>query len=169
MSSSNSRSERLAGWLLDEDLVGVEVHAQPAALEDLVRLRHVLAVGAAQHRLHARDQLAGTERLRDVVVGAHLEADHPVDLGRPGGEHDDGQLCVASALRRRRQTSRPSVPGNMMSSTTSAGSLPRNLGERALAGVGLPNGVAFLLEMEADELADVLLVLDHQDRSLDCH
>src|SRR5262249_46008521 len=45
---------------LDEHLVGVEVHAQPAALEDLVRLGHVLTMGAAQHRAHARDHLAGT-------------------------------------------------------------------------------------------------------------
>src|SRR6516164_1898129 len=86
---------------LDEHLVSVEVHAQPAALEDLVRLRHVLAMSAAQHGAHAGDHLARTEWLRDVVVGTHLESDHPIDFRGPRREHDDrngvGPLGAAKA------------------------------------------------------------------------
>ena len=49
------------------------------------------------------------------------------------------------------------------------GALGRNLGQRALARIRLAHGVPFLFEVEADELADVLLVLDDEDRSLECH
>ena len=49
------------------------------------------------------------------------------------------------------------------------GTIRGDLGERALTAVGLTHGVSLLLEMESDELADVLLVLDNQDGSLDRH
>src|SRR5262245_7671077 len=155
------------GLALDEDFVRVEVHTQATALEDLVRLRHVLAVRPSQHRLHPCHHLTRTARLRDVVVGAHLDDDHAIDLCGPGGEHDDGdgvgRLGAAQpsadleAVRARQHDVQHDQ----------SRSLARDLGQRALAGVRLTNRVAFLLEMKADELADVLLVLDDEDRSLE--
>ena len=50
--------------------------------------RQPLAV-AAQHGVDARDELARIERLRQVVVGPHLEPDDAVDVLAPGREHDD--------------------------------------------------------------------------------
>ena len=47
---------------------------------------------AAQHALDARHQLARIERLRHVVVGAHLEADDAVDDGRRRRQHHDRDL-----------------------------------------------------------------------------
>ena len=47
------------------------------------------ASDAPQDRLHPGHQLPGRERLGEVVVGAHLEAEDPVDLAVPGGEEDD--------------------------------------------------------------------------------
>jgi hypothetical protein len=44
---------------------------------------------AAQHRLHAADELGDAERLGDVVVRAGLEADDLVELGVLRGEHQD--------------------------------------------------------------------------------
>src|SRR5262245_59629937 len=44
---------------------------------------------AAQDRLDARDALAGTEGLADVVVGAKGETDQAVDFLDPGGDHYD--------------------------------------------------------------------------------
>src|SRR5262249_31337779 len=44
---------------------------------------------AAQDRLDARDELAGTEGLADVVVGAKVETDQAVDLLDPRGDHYD--------------------------------------------------------------------------------
>ena len=45
--------------------------------------------GAPQDGLHAAAELAHRERLRDVVVGAELEAEHLVGLLGLRGEHDD--------------------------------------------------------------------------------
>ena len=58
---------------------------------------------AAQHRVDACDELARIERLRQVVVGAHLEPDDAVDFLALRGEHDDrhrfARAAEASAYR----------------------------------------------------------------------
>ena len=50
----------------------------------------------AEHRAHARRELARRERLRDVVVGAELEPDDPVGLLAACGEQDHGQARAAA-------------------------------------------------------------------------
>ena len=51
----------------------------------------------AQHGLDAGDELARIERLRQVVVGAHLETDDAVDVLALGGQHDDGHAVAGGA------------------------------------------------------------------------
>src|SRR5215211_979318 len=51
---------------------------------------------AAERRLHAAAELADRERLRDVVVRAHLEAEDLVDLVVLRGQHDDRHLAAAA-------------------------------------------------------------------------
>ena len=51
---------------------------------------------AALDRADPRDELPRRERLHDVVVGAELEADDPVDLFAPGGEHHDRHVGVGA-------------------------------------------------------------------------
>ena len=52
-------------------------------------------VAAPQHRAHARGELAQTERLGDVVVGADVEPGHAIALARARREHDDRHACGA--------------------------------------------------------------------------
>src|SRR5690242_10199242 len=47
------------------------------------------SVGAGEERLHPRGELAGTERLGDVVVRAGVEAGLDVGLLGPGRQQDD--------------------------------------------------------------------------------
>ena len=51
---------------------------------------------AAQDRAHPGGQLGRGEGLHHVVVGAELEAEHPVGLAAPGGDQDDGHVARAA-------------------------------------------------------------------------
>jgi transposase-like protein len=74
----------------------------PAGKLHLLRLlglrirRH--RVAAAQHAADARQQLARLERLGQVVVGAHLEAEDAVQRLVAGGQHDDRQGRLRAQL-----------------------------------------------------------------------
>ena len=91
--------ELLAGQV---DLVAVD--GDPAGAEvDLHRHRPdgrsgavAAALGAAGHGPDAGDQLPEAERLDEVVVGAELEAEDPVDLVAPGRDHDDRHVGVGA-------------------------------------------------------------------------
>jgi hypothetical protein len=62
-------------------------------------LRGALQVGAAQQGLDPRQQFGQRERLGQVVVGAQLQAQHAVEFGRLGGEHQDRRGTPARAQR----------------------------------------------------------------------
>jgi Ca2+-binding EF-hand superfamily protein len=61
------------------------------------RARRVLRRLAAQHGVDARHELSRIERLREVVVGANLEAHDAVDVIALRGEHDDRDVVGALA------------------------------------------------------------------------
>src|ERR1043166_5687053 len=52
---------------------------------------------AAQNRVDARHQLARVERLGQIVVRAHFQADDAIDLVAFGREHYDGNIVAAAA------------------------------------------------------------------------
>ena len=54
--------------------------------------------GPAQDGPHPRHQLAGRERLDQVVVGAELEAEDAVDLVVAGREEEDGHRAAGADL-----------------------------------------------------------------------
>ena len=77
-----------------------EVEAMPAERDDaglVGRARSGPQRVPAQHRMDARDQLARIERLAEVVVGAHLEADDPVDVLALRRQHDDRDVFAGAA------------------------------------------------------------------------
>ena len=59
-----------------------------------------VAVDPAQNGADACDQLTRAERLREVVVGAQLEADELVGLIAPCGQHDDRHGRIAAERAR---------------------------------------------------------------------
>ena len=69
---------------------GNRIQRQPADGDRLgVRGTGGRCPGAPQHRLDTGDELARRERLDDVVVGAHGQAEDLVHLLLLCGEHDD--------------------------------------------------------------------------------
>ena len=67
---------------------------------------------------HARDELVRAERLGEVIVGADVEADDAVGLLGTRGDHDDRRSRSPGRARSARHTSRPLMPGSMMSRMT---------------------------------------------------
>ena len=116
---------------------------------------------AAQDRLHPRRQLARVERLAEVVVRAHLEADDPIHLLRARRQHQDRHVGVLAqlaadvepALLRHHQVEHD------QRRLPRAGRL-----QRLLAVGGLEHGEALLLQVHRAELADARFVVGHQDR-----
>ena len=90
--------------------------------------------GAAQDGRDPGDHLARAERLDHIVVGAELDAEHPVDLLVARGQEQDRQLALRA---QRRQTSSPSIRGMLMSSMTRAGACSATACQRRLAVGGL--------------------------------
>ena len=166
-SSSQSRSNSFgASWissLADLDLApaGVDRRARRGGAPASTSRRRSGA-DAAQDRLDARDELARVERLRQVVVGADLEADDLVDVLVAGGQHQDRH--VGASCGSRRQISIPSMSGSIRSRMISAGASAATCVERGAAGRDGAHGVAGVLQVERDERRDRRLVLDDQDR-----
>ncbi len=118
------------------------------------------SLGPAQDRPDAGDQLARTERLGEVVVGAQLEPEELVQLVVPRGEHHDRDRRVAPQLPcdvesvEARQTEvehdqvRPAAAGRRQGSGSVAGG---------------QDGEARVLEVVAGELDDLRFVVDDED------
>ena len=129
-----------------------------AELEPVGRRRRL---GAPQHGLDPRRELARRERLRHVVVGAHLEAGDAVGLLVARGQHHDRHAPSGRGCRGRRR-SRPCRAGRCRARRGAVASRSR-LRERVLAGAHPGDAVARLLQVGAHERADRLLVLDEQE------
>src|SRR4051794_438907 len=83
--------DRLA---VDGDLTGRPVDDEPVERQEVgsVVVGGAL-VSASKHGADASDELPGREGLDDVVVGATLEAEHPVLLQPSTGENDDRKVA----------------------------------------------------------------------------
>ena len=114
----------------------------------------------AEDRLYPRDQLSDAEGLGQVIVGAHLQPDHAVDLGRFGGQHQDRCVMVAGAQAaaefqplhaRQHQIEDDQVPAAGRSEFVAAVSVG---GQLHLA--------IQVAQMQRDQLGDILVIFDDQ-------
>ena len=132
---------------------------------DVVELDAVVArrgLGAAEDRLHAGDELARRERLRDVVVGADLEPGDTVGLLVARREHENrhrGLRADAAADLEAVDAGQADVEHD------EADRVPRELRERLLAGAHPDHAIAVTAEVRPHDRADRLLVLDEEHRS----
>ncbi len=141
--------------------VGVAVDLQ--APEPERRRRRALRRLPPEDRLDAEQELANAERLDDVVVGAELEAHDPVDLLPLRRHHDDGDVQRGLiALERLADLEAGDVREHQVEEEH-----VRERGARELQpfepGLGDGHVVAGLGEVVAKHLAEVELVIDHED------
>ena len=119
--------------------------------------------------LHAGDELARRERLRDVVVRAELEAQHAVDLARPRREDEDREIGVGAAphaaahLHAVDRARQPDVEDH------EHGLLVADELESPLAVGGLDHTEPCVTEIEIEQIGDVRIVFDDDDRLISCH
>ena len=114
----------------------------------------------AQQRPDAGRQLLGGEGLGEVVVGARLEAgDHVVGVVA-SGHHDDGH--VAGAADRAAELEAVHARQHDVDQYH-VGRVRLEEGDGVLAGRGLVDRPALVLERETHGGADSLVVLDRQD------
>src|SRR6266516_7940481 len=149
--------DRLA---VDRNLARVPVQNDVVQREHLFR---AAPVGAPQDCLHAGDELARRERLRQVIVGAELEPGDSVGLLVARGEHEDWHVRAS-----------PHQPGDV--EPVDAGQadvedddpdlVPAELGQRLFSRPDPDDAPAAALEITASHRADRMLVLDEQDRAL---
>ncbi len=144
---------------LDHHGPGSGLDAQPLELEHRRAWRGALA---AQHRFYARDELAGRERLDDVVVGAAAQPDDPVGLAAAGGEQDHprrrGLLAQAAHHLEAVEAGQHDVEHDKVRRALGAER------ERVGAVAGDTCAVAGALEVARHDLADGGLVVDDQHR-----
>ena len=118
--------------------------------------------GASEHRADPGDQLPRAERLGHVVVGAELEADERVRLVAARGEHHDRDR------RGRPQPTRDVEPVEARQPEVEddeVGMVPSRGLEGGRTVAGDEHLEARPLEVVADELHDLGLVVDDQDRA----
>ncbi len=140
--------------------MALDVHPDAGRLDHVGQQVGVLA--AAQHRPDAGHQLAVAERLGDVVVGAELQTDDLVDLGVPGGDHDDRH---GAALAQATADLGAGQAGHHQVEQDDVGAVALELGQPLLA-VGSQEDLEPLLgEHEAQGVPIALLVLDDQDHA----
>jgi hypothetical protein len=140
--------------------VGVDLEIAPCQQGQVVVL--VRSFQAPEEGPHPRDQLFRAEGLDHVVVRSHLEADHPVRLVPPRGQHHDGhgaRALVPARLGAKGQSVEAGelhvedqeIVGGVAEPLEGGPAVPHRLDREALA-----------LEVVRDELHDVGVVLDDQ-------
>ena len=118
-------------------------------------------VRSPQQRLDPAHQLAQTERLGQVVVGAHLESDDLVDLVITRRQDQDGHLRPGRTHAS--QDLEAVYPGQPDIEDHEIGGLARGDLEALFAGPGDAHVIALLLEGVLDPASDGVFVFDDQD------
>ena len=130
-----------------------------------VRLR--LSGAAAKDRPHPRHELARVERLREVVVGADLEARDLVEVVVARRQHQHGQRA---RLANPPADLDPVEVGEHQVEDDERRSVDADDGQRLATACGHPHREAVLAEVGGDERGDRLLVLHHENRlRVPCH
>ncbi len=145
--------------LADVGLAAPRIDPQLADLEGSIAADR--GVGAPEDSLHPRHQGSRIEGLRDVVVRAELEPDDRIDVVGPCGQHQDRGLAAAPNLA----ADLEAVDlGEHEVQHDEVGIVPGMQGKRLLAIGRGDHAEALLLEVQPDEVDDVPLVVDHEDR-----
>ncbi|MNH15090.1 hypothetical protein D3C79_746970 [compost metagenome] len=118
--------------------------------------------GAAQHGVDAGQQLAGRERLGQVVVGAHFEADDAIGLVVARGQHQHRRVAMLAGAQLTAQQ-QAVVAGHHDVEHDQVDAVGFEEGAH-LPAVGDDAGTqTVLLQIVADQFADLAVIVNDQD------
>ena len=158
---SRRSSPRMAGGSAPIPPDGPAGHVQLDVCSDADEIsRRCGALRSAQHRPHPRHQLLRAERLRQIVVGAQLQADQLVRLLGPRGQHDDRDLSFAAQGAGDVQAIQS---GQSQVQHHKVGPARAHSAERGRPIDRREHGEPTVLEIVADQLHDPRLVVHHKD------
>ena len=126
------------------------------------------AFGAAQHRLDPQHHLPRAERLGHVVVRPELETDDAVDLLALGGQHDEWQRPRAGVALEDARHLEPVEPGQHQVEQQEIWGVTADALQGGVAALFQLDVEALFLQVVAEDLGEIGLVLDEQDAAL-CH
>ena len=110
MRTKRREQTELEGSELNVQVADVTPRRRPVDREVAIGVRSCSRTGRparpAEQRLTRASELLLPERLDDVVVGAGLEAPHPLELVAAGGEHQDGHVATCRGSARGRSSRR---------------------------------------------------------------
>ena len=139
----------------------LDIDIQPAvAYQAMAGDDRGLGRGPSQDGLHPRHYFARAERFDDIVVGAQLDADHPVDLLVAAGKEQDRRVALAAQAAAHLQ---PVHARHGDVEDDEVGVVRRNLRQRRLSVARLDRRHACFSQREGEQLPDVRVVIDDQD------
>ena len=144
---------------VDPDGARARIDLQPAEPQDALGRRHA-AAAPPQDGLQPGEQLARIERLRQIVVGAELEADDAVGLLALGGQHQHrhvGRRADAPAGLEAVEVGKHDVEDDRVRRA------PLQLGKAGIGGRRGADRKAVALEIVREHGGQARIVVDDQD------
>ena len=149
---------------MQHDLTARDIDNQISELENIRTLLLSVAgeyVSPPKECLHPGDQLGDAERLDEIIVRAHFQTRHLVGLGRFRGEHQDGrEHALAPQAAADLQTVDPRqhhVENDQIVC------FRLRLREPGITIEGKGDVRRHILDMQADEIRNVLVIFDHEN------
>ncbi len=155
--------KRYRDTILAEQFAPVDVERpafEPIALGLVLSGRRRARAIAPQHGANARNELAAAERLGQIIVGAHFQSDHPIDLVALGGEHDDRNIGIRAQRTAQRQ------PVLVRQHQVEQDEVDPRIGQHLAHGLAVAGGTdtkAFPAERARHQIAHLAMVVDDQD------
>ena len=154
------------GLAVRGDLVAGLVDEQLAAAVGRRLVTAAVTSGAAEDGADPEHHFAGAERLGDVVIGAEFQAVDAVGGGGLGGEHQDRDGRLGADFTGDVLTGHVGQP-QVQHDQVRAGLAGE--GDRLGPGPGGDDGEPVMLEIGAQQVTDLPLVLDNQHALPHCH
>ncbi len=123
-------------------------------------LRLRLAARPAEDRADPGQQFAWVERLGQIIVGAHFQAEHAVDVVALGGQHQDGHGAGGAQITADGQAV---LAGQHQVEDDQIRCEPAHRRTHRLAVPGRLHLESLARKQIADEAGDLLVVLDDQN------